>query len=65
MNIQINILEVASELAHKRLEAILIDDNLIYESPTEETTGYTDKAQDLFNEFYDEYFEFLLSLKED
>lgn len=65
MNITINILEVASELAHKRLEAILIDEDLIYEKPTAETTGYTDKAQNLFNEFYDEYFEFLLALKEE
>jgi hypothetical protein len=66
MNITINILEVASELAHKRVVSILKnDDDLIYEEPSAKITGYTDEAQDLFNEYYDEYFDFLLDLKEE
>lgn len=66
MNITINILEVASELAHKRVVAILKnDDDLIYEEPSATITGYTDEAQDLFNEYYDEYFDFLLKIKEE
>ena len=66
MNITINILEVASELAHKRVVAILKNDySLVYEDPSAKMIGYTDEAQDLFNEYYDEYFDFLLELKEE
>lgn len=53
MNVTINIVKLASELADKDLEGhfgqkrwIENDDELIY----------TEEAQDLFNEYYDYYF---------
>ncbi len=52
--ITINSLELASELAHQRLEQ---DPTLsqIYVNDTNAITYYTDEAQDLFNEWYDYY----------
>lgn len=56
MNITINALELASELAHEMVRAKLNDDNTnIYEEPFASVTNYTDKAQDIFNEWYDHY----------
>jgi hypothetical protein len=65
MNININILEVASELAHKKLEEHFeFEANRIYEWVSDEESRYTEEAQDLFNEWYDYYYDFLLKLKE-
>jgi hypothetical protein len=56
MNITINALELASELAHDMVCARFNDDeNAIYEEPFAVVTNYTDKAQDIFNEWYDNY----------
>jgi len=56
MNITINALELASELAHDMVCARFNDDeNAIYEEPFAGVTNYTDKAQDIFNEWYDHY----------
>lgn len=66
MNININILEVASELAHKELERHFeFEANRIYEWVSDEESRYTEEAQDLFNEWYDHYYDFLIQLKED
>lgn len=62
--IKINILEVASELAHREIEKYFdckVED--IYEWVSDEESKYTDKAQDLFNGFYDYYFNFLTNIK--
>ena len=54
MNVQVNILELASELAqadlelHMKFGAIYKDDGSV--------TTYTDEAQDEFNELYDKYY---------
>ncbi len=65
MNININILEVASELAHKKLEEHFeFDANKIYEWVSDDESRYTEEAQDLFNEWYDYYYDFLIQLKE-
>lgn len=61
MNISINIVEVASELAHNEIEntyrgQIYIDDNDI-------ETIYTDEVQDLFNDLYDKYYSLIDNLK--
>jgi hypothetical protein len=64
MDITINLLEVASELAHEVVCAKFEDDdNAIYESTTDTITSYTEEAQDLFNEWYDHYYELLNNLK--
>ena len=63
-NITINLLEAASELAHEVVCAKFEDDeSAIYHSPTDTITLYTEKAQDLFNEWYDHYYELLNNLK--
>ena len=57
-----NILEAASELAH---EVVCVkfkyDNKLIYVEDADGTI-YTEKAQDLFNEWYDHYYDFLTKL---
>lgn len=63
MDITINILEVASELAHSVVcKQFNYDSFNIYESVTDAVTNYTDEAQELFNEWYDYYYDFLLDL---
>lgn len=62
-NITINAIELASNLAHEKLMQYYEDlqDNRDFESPngvtieTEDEINYTEEAQDLFNEFYDEF----------
>ena len=62
MDITINILEVASELAHSIVcDKLKYELSRIYESVTHQA-NYTDEAQDLFNEWYDYYYDFLLNL---
>jgi len=64
MEININLLEAASELAHEIVCAKFEDDDsAIYESTTDTITNYSEEAQDLFNEWYDYYYDFLLRLK--
>ena len=62
-NITINAIELASNLAHEKLMQYYEDlqDNRDFEFPngvtieTEDEIVYTEEAQDLFNEFYDEF----------
>lgn len=62
--IKINILEVASELAHKEIERHFdFDESKIYEWVSDEESKYTKNSQELFNEFYDYYFNFLTKIK--
>lgn len=63
MQIKINILEVASELAHKELEKLWLRD-AVGQMYDEEEESYTEEAQDLFNDLYDHYYNFLLNLEE-
>ena len=56
MNITINAIELASELAHDMVCAMLKEDsNAIYQEPTDRITTYTDNAQYMFDEWYDHY----------
>ena len=55
-----NLIELASELADKKLRGTFYGD-----VDVEEENGdirYTEKAQDYFNELYDEYYEFLIGM---
>jgi hypothetical protein len=61
--IKINILELASELAHKELVKDWSDSIKIYEDEEECITCYTDEAQDIFNDLYDKYFTFIEQFK--
>lgn len=54
-NVTINKLELACELAHQKLVDNWSESIQIYESETDGITIYTDDAQDVFNDYYDEY----------
>ena len=54
-NITINKLELASELANLKLQSEWRDSIQIFEDETASVTVYTEEAQDIFNEYYDEY----------
>lgn len=62
-NITINKLELASELAHKELENNWSDSIQIWEDETAAITVYTEEAQDIFNEYYDNYLTLIESCK--
>jgi hypothetical protein len=51
---EINEIELASELAHEKLLSHWNDADEMYEETDEETT-YTEEAQDIFNDYYDYY----------
>ena len=54
-NITINKLELASELANLKLQSEWRDSIQIFEDETASVTVYTEEAQDIFNEYYDNY----------
>ena len=54
LEFKINIVELATTLAHKRLEEILPDEIMIED---EHMTKYTEEGQIRFDEFYDEYWD--------
>ena len=62
-NITINKLELASELAHKELVKNWSDSIDIWEDETATVTVYTEEAQDIFNEYYDNYLTLIESCK--
>jgi len=66
MNISINILEAASELADLRVQEVFENKDL--KSHVLDTENdcyiYTEVAQDVFNEWYNYYYEFLQSIQE-
>ena len=73
MTIKINILEVASELAERDLakfQKMSIQYGLENPFPngidveTEDGISYTEEAQEIFNELYDDYYGLLWDLKE-
>ena len=57
MNITINALELASELAHDELMRTFPRD--VYRPEVNNIYEYTDEAQDRFNELYDEKLTYL------
>lgn len=62
--ITINKLELASELAHEKLIANWNESIKIYQNEEDdECTNYTDEAQDIFNEYYDDYIALIESCK--
>jgi len=62
-NITINKLELASELAHEKLVANWSESIRIYEDEEASVTVYTEEAQDIFNEYYDDYLTLIESCK--
>jgi len=56
MNVTINILELASELASYELNETWQDSIKIYDYDEDGNSFYTDEAQDIFNDLYDKYY---------
>lgn len=57
MNVTINILELASELADRKINEILEYKNVYEdEDEDEDETKYTDAAQKLFDYYYDSFY---------
>lgn len=61
--IRVNILELASELAHSELVNDYSNSIVIYEDDQAGITNYTKEAQDIFNDLYDKYFTFIEQFK--
>jgi hypothetical protein len=55
MNVTINIVELATELADFKINEILEYEN-VYEDEDEDETKYTDEAQKLFDYYYDSFY---------
>lgn len=63
MNVTINIIELASELAHKELIGWVSNEAELFEDPEAGVTNYTDYYQDIFNELYDKYYSIIEQCK--
>lgn len=63
MNVTVNILELASDLASTELETLFKDGAVIY-SEDEDTFIYTDEAQEVFNDLYDKYYTIIEQCKQ-
>jgi hypothetical protein len=61
-NVLINKLELASELAHKQLINDYTNTFPLIEEDTANGIKYTEVAQDIFNELYDEYLQLIEEL---
>lgn len=60
MEILINVVEKSSELAHKDLLLMVDNDEwLLYTTDDNGDIRYKEKYQDIFNNLYDEYYDFL------
>jgi hypothetical protein len=64
----VNILELASELAHEQIKIEMFNNHSLtdeenarlYVSATDGITTYTDEAQNIFNRLYDYYYTLIL-----
>jgi hypothetical protein len=60
MEITINVIEKSCELAHKDLLLMVDNDEwLLYTTDDNGDMRYKEKYQDIFNNLYDEYYDFL------
>jgi hypothetical protein len=65
MERKFNIIEVASELAHRDLVAEVLKESDLWEDPHSDVLSYKEDVQDEFNDLYDEYFDILLNTSEE
>ena len=63
MNITINIVELASELASEDLYENWNYSIKIYKDDDADVLEYTDEAQDIFNDLYDKYYSIIENAK--
>lgn len=64
INKNLNLVELASEMAEVMLHNVaqqsgIEEKEIIEDFGEDEFSGYTEEAQDLFNEYYDEIWEYL------
>lgn len=64
MDVTINILELACELAHRELINWVSNENELYEDPEAGITNYTEYYQDIFNGLYDKYYAIIDQIKQ-
>ena len=62
MNIEINLLEVAAELADREAK-IMYGESRFVQDVYSDDLKYTEKAQEHFNTYYDIYYHTILELK--
>lgn len=62
-NVTINIVELASELATEKLFDNWQESIKIYVDEDADCLEYTEEAQDIFNEYYDQYYSMIENLK--
>jgi hypothetical protein len=65
MNVKINIVELASELADLDLENNWMDSIKVWVEDENEDLVYTEEAQDIFNDLYDKYYGLIDRIKID
>ena len=56
MNVKINIVELASELADLELQDNWMSSIKIYSEDEDGNLSYTEEAQNVFNDLYDKYY---------
>ena len=56
MNVTINLVELASELAENERIKYFSESLELYSDEDEDCIVYTDEAQDIFDELYDKYY---------
>jgi len=64
MNVTVNILELASDLASNELETLFKEDGVVIYKEDEDAFVYTDEAQEVFNELYDKYYTIIDQIKQ-
>jgi len=62
MNITVNPIEIACELAENELNEIYSESMIIYEE-NEDEINYTEKAQEIFDRLYDKHYSFIMNFK--
>jgi hypothetical protein len=62
-NVNINIIELASELANMELENNWMDSIKIWVEDDDGSLSYTEEAQDIFNDLYDKYYSVIENTK--
>jgi hypothetical protein len=63
-DVKVNILELASELAHLELINWVSNESELYEDAEAGVTNYTDYYQDIFNNLYDKYYTIIDRIKQ-
>ena len=63
MNININIIELASELACDKLHDNWENSIKIYKDDLSDCLEYTEEAQEIFNDLYDQFYSMIDNLK--